>query len=82
MQIMTAATLSFRVSSELANHTRELAQVLNMPISEYVREAVRDKNVQVLKDRMVFCLNNCLPNTFLKATAWMHRLVMSANCEA
>lgn len=54
MQIMTAATLSVRVSSELANHTRELAQVLNMPISEYLREAVRDKNVQVLKDRMVF----------------------------
>ena len=54
MQVMTAATLSFRVLSELANQTTALAQVLNMPISEYFCEAVLDKNVQVLKDRKVF----------------------------
>lgn len=54
MQIMTGATLSFRVSSELANQTKALAQLLNMPNSEELREAFSDKNVQVLKDRMVF----------------------------
>lgn len=54
MQIMMPAILSFRVSSELANQTKALAQLLNMPNSENLLEAVRDKNVQVLKDRVVF----------------------------
>ena len=51
---MSAATLSFRASSEFADQTRSLAQLFNMPSSEYLREAVREKNERVLKDRMVF----------------------------
>ena len=51
---MSAATLSFRASSEFADQTRSLAQLFNIPSSEYLREAVREKNERVLKDRMVF----------------------------
>lgn len=51
---MSAVTLSFRASSEFAEQTRSLAQLFNMPSSEYLREAVREKNERVLKDRMVF----------------------------
>lgn len=51
---MSAVTISFRASSEFADQTRSLAQLFNMPSSEYLREAVREKNERVLKDRMVF----------------------------
>lgn len=51
---MTAATLSFRASSEFADQTKSLAQLFNMPSSEYLREAVREKNERVLKDRMTY----------------------------
>lgn len=54
IQIMTAATLSFRVTSEFAGQTRSLAQLFSTPISQYLREAVREKNERVLKERMVF----------------------------
>ena len=51
---MTAATLSFRASSEFAEQTKALASLFNMPSSEYLREAVREKNERVLKDRMTY----------------------------
>ena len=51
---MSAATLSFRASSEFAEQTRSLASLFNMPSSEYLREAVREKNERVLKERMVY----------------------------
>jgi predicted transcriptional regulator len=51
---MTAATLSFRAPSEFAEQTKALASVFNMTSSDYVREAVREKNERVLKERMVF----------------------------
>ena len=51
---MSAAALSFRTSSEFADQTRSLAQLLNMPSFEYLRKAVRDKNERVLMDHMVF----------------------------
>lgn len=51
---MTAATLSFRASAEFAEHTKSLASLFNMPSSEYLREAVREKNERVLKERMVY----------------------------
>ncbi|TAG23910.1 MAG: antitoxin of toxin-antitoxin stability system [Burkholderiales bacterium] len=51
---MTAATLSFRAPLDLAEQTKALASVFNMSSSDYVREAVREKNERVLKDRMVF----------------------------
>ena len=51
---MNAATLSFRASAEFAEQTRSLATLFNMPSSEYLREAVREKNERVLKDRMAY----------------------------
>ena len=51
---MNASTLSFRASSEFAEQTRSLASLFNMPSSEYLREAVREKNERVLKDRMTY----------------------------
>jgi len=51
---MTAATLSFRASAEFAGQTKALAALSNMPSSEYLRDAVREKNERVLKDRMTF----------------------------
>lgn len=51
---MNAATLSFRASPEFAEQTRSLANLFNMPSSEYLREAVREKNERVLKDRIAY----------------------------
>ncbi len=51
---MSSATLSFRAPSEFAAQTRNLASELRMTSSDYVREAVREKNERVLKDRMIF----------------------------
>ncbi len=51
---MNASTLSFRASTEFAEQTRSLASLFNMPSSEYLREAVREKNERVLKDRMTY----------------------------
>lgn len=51
---MTAATLSFRASSEFAEQTKTLAKAMHMTSSDYVREAVREKNERTLKERMVF----------------------------
>jgi predicted DNA-binding protein len=51
---MSASTLSFRASPEFAAQTRSLASLFNMPSSEYLREAVREKNERVLKDRMTY----------------------------
>ena len=51
---MNATTLSFRASSEFAEQTRSLDTLCNMPSSEYLREAVREKNERVLKDRMAY----------------------------
>ncbi len=51
---MSTATLSFRAPAELAAQTRALARAFNMSSSDYVREAVREKNERALKDRMAF----------------------------
>jgi predicted DNA-binding protein len=51
---MTANTLSFRAPPDFAEQTKRLASLFNMPSSEYLREAVREKNERVLKERMVF----------------------------
>ena len=53
-QLMPAATLSFRAPSEFAEQTKALARALSMTASDYVREAVREKNERALKERMVF----------------------------
>ena len=50
----SAATLSFRAPAEFAEQTKTLARTLNMSASDYVREAVREKNERAITDRMVF----------------------------
>ena len=49
---MSATTLSFRASAEFAEQTKALANLFNMPSSEYLRDAVREKNERMLKERM------------------------------
>jgi hypothetical protein len=51
---MSAATLSFRAPAEFAEQTKALASALGMSASDYVREAVREKNERAIKARMVF----------------------------
>ena len=51
---MSATTLSFRAPQEFVEQTKRLASLFNLPSSEYLREAVREKNERVLKERMVF----------------------------
>ena len=51
---MTATTLSFRAPSDFAEQTKALAKAMQMTSSDYVREAVREKNERALKERMVF----------------------------
>ena len=51
---MSTATLSFRAGTEFAKQTKALASLFNLPSSEYLRDAVREKNERVLKDRMTF----------------------------
>lgn len=51
---MIATTLSFRAPPEFAEQTRTLAKAMHMTSSDYVREAVREKNERMLKERMVF----------------------------
>ena len=50
---MAASTLSFRATSEFAEQTRALAKAMGMTSSDYVREAVREKNESTMRDRMV-----------------------------
>jgi hypothetical protein len=49
---MSTSTLSFRASTEFAEQTKHLAGVFNMTSSDYVREAVREKNERLMKDRI------------------------------
>jgi predicted transcriptional regulator len=51
---MGPTTLSFRAPADLAEQTRALALALSMSASDYVREAVREKNERAIKERMVF----------------------------
>lgn len=61
---MTATTLSFRAAEDFAALTKAMASALSMSASDYVREAVREKNERALKDRMVF-LSKTLSATHL-----------------
>ncbi len=51
---MTTSSFSFRSPPEFAEQTRALAKAMRMTSSDYVREAVREKNERTLKERMVF----------------------------
>ncbi|GAA4018121.1 antitoxin of toxin-antitoxin stability system [Actimicrobium antarcticum] len=47
-------TITFRVSSELAEQTRLFAKSSDQRVSEYIRDAVREKNARQIADRMRF----------------------------
>lgn len=49
---MHAATLSFRAGDEFAEQTRALASLLGLKSSDYIRQAVQEKNEQVMAQRM------------------------------
>jgi predicted transcriptional regulator len=51
---LNPTTLSFRVPADFAEQTKALARVLSMSASDYVREAVREKNERAMKDRLIF----------------------------
>ena len=51
---MSPTTLSFRAPAGFAEQTKALASALSMSASDYVREAVREKNERAIKARMVF----------------------------
>ena len=58
---MNPATLSFRAPTEFAEQTRALARALSMSASDYVREAVREKNERAIRARMVFLSTQLSP---------------------
>ncbi len=49
-----AATLSFRATNEFVTETKIMANVIRMNSSDYLREAVREKNERIMKERMIF----------------------------
>jgi hypothetical protein len=49
---MHAATLSFRAGEDFAEQTRSLAQGLGLKSSDYIRQAVEEKNAQVMAQRI------------------------------
>ena len=49
---MHATTLSFRAGDDLANDTRALASMVGLKSSDYIRQAVREKNEQVMAQRI------------------------------
>jgi|CXWL01.1.fsa_nt_gi hypothetical protein len=48
----TAQTMSFKAPHDFAEETKRLAKAANIQVSEYIREAVREKNERELVDRM------------------------------
>ena len=50
--IMHATTLSFRAGEDLAEQTRALATIVGLKSSDYMREAVREKNERVTAQRI------------------------------
>ena len=49
---MQAVTLSFRAAAELAEQTKFLAESAGLYTSDYIREAVREKNDRSMTDRI------------------------------
>ncbi len=47
-----STTLSFRTTSEFMEQTQSFAGMVGLKSSEYVREAVREKNDRVMADRL------------------------------
>lgn len=49
---MHAATLSFRAGDDLVEETRTSASLAGLKSSDYIREAVREKNERVMAERI------------------------------
>lgn len=49
---MHASTLSFRAGNELAEQIRSLAGIVGLKSSDYIREAVQEKNERVMAQRI------------------------------
>lgn len=47
-----STTLSFRTTSEFVEQTQSFAGMVGLKSSDYVREAVREKNERVMADRL------------------------------
>lgn len=49
---MQAITLSFRADHDFSEQTRALASTLGLKSSDYIRQAVSEKNAQVMAQRI------------------------------
>lgn len=49
---MHATTLSFRAGDDFAEQTRTLASIVGLKSSDYIRQAVREKNEHVMAQRI------------------------------
>ncbi len=49
---MHATTLSFRAGDDFAEQTRALANIVGLKSSDYIRQAVREKNESVMAQRI------------------------------
>lgn len=49
---MNATTLSFRAARDFADEVRTLASLLGLKSSDYIRQAVLEKNQQVMAQRI------------------------------
>ena len=49
---MHASTLSFRASDDFAQQTRTLANIVGLKSSDYIRQAVLEKNEHVMAQRI------------------------------
>lgn len=54
MIVHSEKTLTFRASGEFAEQTRMFAKSADLALSEYIRDAVREKNERQIADRMRF----------------------------
>ena len=49
---MHANTISFRADDDFTEQTRALASIVGLKSSDYIRQAVREKNEQVMAQRI------------------------------
>ncbi len=49
---MHSSTLSFRAGDDFAEQTRALANIVGLKSSDYIRQAVREKNERVMAQRI------------------------------
>ncbi len=49
---MHATTLSFRAGADFAEQTRSLASIVGLKSSDYIRQAVSEKNEKVMAQRI------------------------------